>query len=112
MKTSAVENDVTTSPTTSSIIIEERQSKSHRANSLGIPHTAYYIDSHQPSDVNFQPRKSLGIVPLMEKSVQDRDLLMIWSAYYYCNRIHHFSWVCCRDSCHGPGQGLLDKRRI
>ena len=77
MKTSAVENDVSTSPTTSSIIIQERQSKSHRANSLDIPHTAYYIDSHQPSDVNFQPRKSLGNVPLMEKSAQDRDPLTI-----------------------------------
>ena len=77
MKTSAVENDVSTSPTTSSIIIQERQSKSHRANSLDIPHTAYYIDSHQPSDVNFQPRKSLGNVPLMVKSAQDRDRLMI-----------------------------------
>ena len=77
MKTSAVEKDVTTSPTTSSIILEERQSKSHRAKSLDIPHTAYCIDRSQASDVNFQPRKSLGNVPLMEKWVQERDSLTI-----------------------------------
>ena len=77
MKTSAVEKDATTSPTTSSIILEERQSKSHRAKSLDIPHTAYYIDRSQASDVNFQPRKSLGNVPLMEKLVQERDSLTI-----------------------------------
>ena len=77
MKTSAVEKDVTTSPTTSSIILEERQSKSHRAKSVDIPHTAYCIDSCQESDVNFQPRKSLGNVPLMEKLVQERDSLTI-----------------------------------
>ena len=77
MKASAVEKDVKTSPTTSSIILEELQSKPHRANSLDIIHTAYCIDKHHQSDVNFQPRKSLGNVPLMEKWVQERDPLTV-----------------------------------
>lgn len=77
MKTSTVEKDVTTLPTTSSIILKQRQSKSQRAKSLDIPHTAYCIDMHPPPNVNFQPRKSLGSVPLMIKSVQDRDPLRV-----------------------------------
>ena len=77
MKTSTVEKDVTTLPTTSSIILKERQSKSQRAKSLDIPHTAYCIDMHSPSNLSFQPRKSLGNVPLMEKWVQERDPLTV-----------------------------------
>ena len=77
MKTSAVKKDDKTSPTTSSIILEEPQSKSHRANSLDINHTAHCIDGHHGLGVNFQPRKSLGNLPLMEKWVQERDPLTV-----------------------------------
>ena len=77
MKTSAVEKDVKSSSTTSSIILEEPQSKSHRASSLDINHTAHCIDGHHPLGVNFQARNSLGNLPLMEKWVQERDPLTV-----------------------------------